>query len=206
MVPVVGAAFEELPEPDAVMTARVRLQSGAHVAQMAHCARCRADAVGLIHETMSSQQMETLDSFAQGSAAVGKKRPYIAVASREGARVNMHLGEAASVLIFKEDAATESGFMFKEIRRAPEPGGGVSRWTDLADMLHDCRAFLVSASGATPKSILEERGLRVVEMEGTIEDGLAAIFGGRPLPKELKREFTGCNPGSTCGGSASGCA
>ncbi len=206
LVPVPGAAFEELPEPDALMTARVRLQCGEFLSQMGHCSRCRADAVGLIGEQMTVEQMATVDAFSGGKANLGRKRPYIAVASREGARVNLHLGEVASVLIFKEDASTESGFKFKEIRRAPEPGGGAARWTELADMLHDCRAFLVSASGSTPKSILQARGVKVVEMEGMIEPALAAVFAGQPLPKELRRKFEGCTPGSSCGGTAAGCA
>jgi hypothetical protein len=64
LVPVAGAVFEELPAPDGAMTARVRLQSGLHLPQMIHCARCRADAVGLIHEKMTAAQMQTLHRFA----------------------------------------------------------------------------------------------------------------------------------------------
>ena len=73
-------------------------------------------------------------------------------------------------------------------------------------ILYDCRAFLVSASGSNPKSILESRGVRLLEMEGPIENGLAAAFGLQALPASMKRKFTGCNPGTGCGGKAAGCA
>jgi nitrogen fixation protein NifB len=205
LVPVAGAEFEELPAPDSMMTARVRLQSGQHLPQMVHCARCRADAVGLINETMSGEQMETLTRFSRSTIELGRKRPYVAVASREGALVNMHLGEAAAVLIFGRDETTSSGFKFIEIRRSPEPGNGTSRWSELADMLHDCRAFLVNAAGPKPKASLEERGIEVIEMEGLIEEGLTAIYSNQPIPSTLKKRFTSCGAGTSCKGTGTGC-
>lgn len=205
LVPVAGAEFEDIPAPDSTMTARVRFQSGEHLPQMTHCARCRADAVGLINETMTGEQMETLTRFARSTIELGRKRPYVAVASREGALVNMHLGETASVLIFGPDETTESGFKFIEIRRSPEPGGSSSRWSELADMLHDCRAFLVSAAGPKPKNSLEDRGIEVIEMEGLIEEGLASVYADQPIPATLKRRFTSCGSGTSCKGTGTGC-
>ncbi|MBV8137569.1 MAG: nitrogen fixation protein NifB, partial [Deltaproteobacteria bacterium] len=192
--------------PDAAMTVRVRLQSGLHLPQMIHCARCRADAVGLINEKMTAAQMETLNRFARRAIDAGRTRPYVAVASREGALVNMHLGEAARLLVFGRDNSTASGFKFIEIRRAPQPGSGKTRWTELADTLHDCRAFLVNAAGSSPKNALEDRGIEVVEMEGLIEEGLAAIFADQPIPATLKRRFSGCGAGASCRGTGTGCA
>ncbi len=205
LVPVAGAVFEELPAPDAAMTARVRLQSGVHLNQMAHCARCRADAVGFIDEKMTREQMETLDRFAHAALSAGKARPYVAVASQEGALVNMHLGEAARLVIFKQDESTTSGFKFVEIRTAPAPGGGSARWSALADCLSDCRAILVNAAGGTPKAALEERGVEVIEMEGLIEEGLTAVYSNQPIPATLKRRFTSCGAGG-CRGTGTGCA
>jgi nitrogen fixation protein NifB len=150
--------------------------------------------------------MATLDRFAHSAIDAGKNRPYIAVASREGALVNMHLGESASILIFKQDTETASGFKFVEIRTAPTPGGGSSRWSALADTLIDCRAFLVNAAGPAPKSALEARGIEVVEMEGLIEEGLSAIFANQPIPATLKRRFTSCGSGTSCRGTGTGCA
>jgi nitrogen fixation protein NifB len=87
LVPVKGAAFEELPEPDNLTTARVRLQSGLHLPQMSHCARCRADAVGYVGENVTAEQVATLRHFANGSLnpAEDAARPYVAVATLEGA-------------------------------------------------------------------------------------------------------------------------
>lgn len=202
-LPVKGAAFENLAPPDNLEMAKARLQSGLHLPQMTHCARCRADAVGLIGDGLNQENMERLNRFAHADVLGGRSRPYVAVASEEGALVNQHLGEAARVLLFKKDASTPSGFKFHEVRRTPEPGSGEHRWRDLGALLHDCRAILVSAAGPKPKGILEAGGVEVLEMEGLIEEGLAAVFSDQPIPKALQRRFTAC--GSGCKGSGTGC-
>jgi nitrogen fixation protein NifB len=202
-LPVKGAVFEDLAPPDNLEMARVRLQSGLHLPQMTHCARCRADAVGLISEGFNQENMERLNRFAHADVLGGRRRPFVAVASEEGALVNQHLGEAARVLVFKQDPSTASGFRFHEVRRTPEPGSGDHRWRDLAAILHDCRAILVSAAGPKPKGIVEACGVEVFEMEGLIEEGLAAVFSDQPIPKALQRRFTACGAG--CKGTGTGC-
>lgn len=202
-LPVEGAEFEAIEPPDGALVAGTRLKAGRHLPQMTHCARCRADAVGLIDQPMSAEDHASLAAFSRPSAADAASRPYIAVASEEGMLVNQHLGEAARVLIFKQDAETASGFKFVEVRRAPEPGAGPARWSDFAAVLHDCRAFLVSAAGPQPRRALEEHGIKIVEMEGMIEEGLSAVFKDEALPASLARRFTSC--GSGCKGTGTGC-
>lgn len=203
-LPVQGAEFENIPPPDLALVAGTRLKSGRHLPQMTHCARCRADAVGLIDQPNSPEQMAELAAFARPGADSIATRPHIAVASQEGMLVNQHLGEAARVLIFAQDASTPSGFKFVEMRKTPEPGTGPSRWNELADTLHDCRAILVSAAGPQPKRAVEERGIRIVEMEGLIEEGLEAVFKDQPIPASLTRRFTSCGDG--CKGTGTGCS
>jgi nitrogen fixation protein NifB len=203
-LPVAGAEFENIAPPDNMLVASTRLKAGRHVSQMSHCARCRADAVGLINEKMTQENLVTLQEFARPGIKTTDTRPYIAVASHEGMLVNQHLGEAARVILFKEDKTTPSGFKFVEVRKTPEPGAGQARWAEFAAVLHDCKALLVSAAGPSPKRALEEAGLTIVEMEGLIEEGLSAIFAGKPIPASLSRRFTAC--GSGCKGTGTGCA
>ena len=205
LVPVKGAVFEDLPAPDGLMTSRARLLSGEHLAQMTHCARCRADAVGLINEQMTTDQLDTLEHFANSTPEQTSERPCVAVATLEGALVNQHLGEAGRFVIYEISEETESGFKFKEIRRAPEQGGGAQRWNELARTLSDCRAVLVTTAGPGPTDALKKNGLRVVEMEGLIEEGLRAIFANQPVPRALQRRFTGCSSGAGCKGTGTGC-
>ena len=207
LVHVEGSAFEDLEPPDGLMTARLRLQCGLHLPQMSHCARCRADAVGLIGEQMGAAQIATLDHYAKMTLNPAEEtlRPYVAVASMEGALVNQHLGEAERVLIYEPHPTAEGAFQLKEIRQTPDAGGGEERWKELADTLQDCRAFLVSAAGRMPFGVLTQAGIKVVEMEGLIDEGLRAIYANRPIPAAMKRRFSGCSQSAECQGTGTGC-
>jgi nitrogen fixation protein NifB len=207
LVPVQGSGFEDLPAPDGIMTARTRLASGLHLPQMAHCARCRADSVGLISEKMNATQIDNLQHYAtmSGTSQETNPRPFVAVASMEGALVNQHLGEAPRFLIYEPNPAQAETFRLVEIRRAPDEGGGETRWQQLADSLKDCRALLVNAAGPTPMKVLTQEGLRVIEMEGLIDEGLRSIYANQPVPAAMKRRFAGCGAGVSCKGTGTGC-
>jgi len=107
----------------------------------------------------------------------------------EGALVNQHLGEAERFLIFGQDPEAPTRFRYVKTRSAPEKGTGDDRWLQLATTLQDCRALLVSAAGSNPLRILEATGLKVVQMEGLIEEGLAAVFAGQPVPPAIARQL-----------------
>jgi nitrogen fixation protein NifB len=207
LVPVQGAEFEHLPPPDNLTMARVRLQSERFLPQMTHCARCRADAVGFIGEEMTSGQHDDLKHFSSLSLnpLEDQVRPYVAVATLEGALVNQHLGEADRLAIYEQDLSLSGRFKLVETRRTPPEGGGDNRWAQLGEILRDCRAIVVTAAGPTPQKVLTSSGLKVIEMEGIIDEGLKAVFANQPVPASLKRRFNGCGAGITCKGTGNGC-
>jgi nitrogen fixation protein NifB len=198
MVPVAGTPFESLGEPGPAVMASARRAAGELLPQMSHCARCRADACGLVGE--AAEGMPDPKEFALLATKPTKDRPYVAVATREGMLVNQHVGEAGSFHVFAE---VEHTFVPVEVRAAPDSGSGIKRWLDLADLLHDCRAILTTGVGAAPRRVLTGGGLEVIEMEGLIEEGLSAVYGGTPLAPSLRRKFNGC--GIECGGGGGGC-
>jgi nitrogen fixation protein NifB len=207
LVPVKGAAFENVAPPDTLTTARLRLQCGQFLPQMAHCARCRADAVGRLGEAMTGEDHDALKHWANQSPdpAESAARPCVAVATLEGALVNQHLGEAKRFIIYEPCPQTPGQFQLKEIRPAPHPGGGDARWAALAASLKDCRALLVNAAGPAPANALTRHGLRVIEMEGLIDEGLRSIYAGQPIPAAMRRRFAGCGAGISCQGTGGGC-
>lgn len=203
LCPVEDTPFENLHEPDGLVMARVRLQSGQNLPQMSHCARCRADAVGLLGEDRSSDFAETLEACTNMETAIDPLRPHVAVATQEGMLVNLHLGEAEKVIIYRH-LPEEDEYEIIDVRHLPPTGNGDDRWKQLAQQLRDCRAILVSAVGPRPRKIVEGFGLPVIEMEGLIEEGLEALFHGEEIPTSLRRRFTGC--GNSCQGSGTGCS
>jgi nitrogen fixation protein NifB len=163
--------------------------------------------VGYVGENVTAEQVATLQHFANRSLnpAEDATRPYVAVATLEGALVNQHLGEADRLAIFEVNAEQPGTFRLIEIRRTPDEGGGEARWGALAGSLKDCRAILVNAAGPTPQKALTSHGLKVIEMDGLIEEGLKAVFAGQPIPASMKRRFTGCGAGISCKGTGTGC-
>lgn len=196
LVPVAGAEFADVPPPSPAEMTAARAAAAAHLPQMEHCARCRADAVGRIGAPMGPAQFTVLERHA---AAAKPGRTLVAVASQEGFYVNRHLGEADELLIFAEEGGS---FRQVGVRRTPEAGTGSARWHDLADLLSDCRAVLVSGIGPMPSDILRASGLRVFETEGLISDLVPKAFAGG----EIRRMSKPFKCGDGCGGNAKGCA
>lgn len=200
LIPTDETEFQDYPKPDTKMVFKTRMQAGEYLKPMAHCARCRADAAGLLGQDLSDTHV-LLKEYASRPKVDTSERPYVAVATQEGMLVNMHMGEARRLYIFKQ---TSKGFQFVEERTTPPSGTGDVRWVDLAKSLSDCRAILVSGVGETPKSILENCGVRVVEMTGLIDEGLEGIYHHKPIKTIAKQDAFKC--GSGCKGNAQGCA
>jgi nitrogen fixation protein NifB len=53
--------------------------------------------------------------------------------------------------------------------------------------------------------VLTQAGIKVVEMEGLIDEGLRAVYANQPIPAAMKRRFTSCSSGVSCKGTGAGC-
>ena len=201
LIPTAETPFETVEKPDTKMIFKVRTLSKEFLPIMSHCARCRADAAGLLGQDMS----ETHDLLKEYSARAEQMdttdRPYVAVGTNEGMLVNIHLGEASELYIFKQ---TQNGFQLVEVRKTPAKGKGDERWLNLAKLLKDCRAILISGVGENPKAMLKGCGLHVVEMTGLIDEGLEGVYNDRVIRSIAKPDAFKC--GTACKGNAQGCS
>jgi nitrogen fixation protein NifB len=198
--PVAGTEFATIPSPEPDVVKAIRAEVAQHLPIMEHCTRCRADAVGLLGEPMRPEIEKCLLQSAAMPTNPDEDRPYVAVATLEGVLVNQHLGEAEQIAVFGRD---EQGFRLVDTRRAPPSGGGLLRWQSLAETLKDCRAILVASAGEAPRSALADHGIRVIMMEGLIEEGLESVYRGVPLRAPLRKQHR-C--GSGCAGNGLGCS
>lgn len=203
--PNAGSDFEDVSEPDKSIVEKIRAASAVHVKQMRHCTRCRADAVGLLGERSDTQMMNTLNAcqrldVSKPRAGRVSPRPCVAVASMEGVLVNQHLGEAEKLLVYAEKAGR---IQLLEARAAPSKGGGMQRWSQMAETLSDCSTLLVSGIGANPQKVLSAAGIDVLEIEGLIDEAVRAVFAGKSLNHMVKRSLTAC--GEACTGNGMGC-
>lgn len=201
MYQIEGTAFEKIAPPEPSVIHELRREAGVYIPQMAHCARCRADAAGLIGQSLDGGISKLLDDASKYTQA--EKRPYVAVASREGLFVNQHLGEARILWIYGR--GKDGGVCLIDKRKTPPSGAGDRRWADMADLLKDCGTVLAEGVGPNPLSVLESTGLRVLTMEGMIAEGVGAIIKGEEVPKMLLRTAGRCGLGKACQGTGMGC-
>jgi nitrogen fixation protein NifB len=201
MLPTADTPFVDLPEAGAEAVQALRGLAGAHVAQMTHCKRCRADAVGLLGQDRSDKCAGVLRQCASLEPGEQEQRPHVAVATREGMLVNMHLGEARELQIWTR---SNGGFELLETRAAPEPGCGPARWEALANMLQDCRYLLAEAVGETPRRILTAGGVPPVACTGLIATALQLIYSGGD-PEVLRGRRKGPEACGGCGDGGGGC-
>lgn len=112
-------------------------------------------------------------------------RPNVAVVSASGMDIDLHLGQAASALIYgpREDGLP----CLLATRSLPAPGGGSARWEKLADACTDCFALLASGAGENPRSILSRHGLTVLVTDGNVEGTVDVLYGGGKKGKKCRR-------------------
>jgi nitrogen fixation protein NifB len=210
-----GTPFENIIPPTPGQMEDIRKEAGKFIKQMSHCARCRADAAGMLGEAMDPEDTADLKIAASGcsgkyvdNSMVEKAvhealltRPYVAAASLEGAMINVHLGEAMAFMILGRDE--KGGVRLIETREAPAAGGGITRWKELGKMLSDCGAVFVSGVGAKPRYTLMAMGVQTLVAEGLVIDAASSALYGRPLKGILKVEKSRC--GQACSGTGGGC-
>lgn len=114
------------------------------------------------------------------------ERPNVAVVSQGGMEVDLHLGHAATALIYgpRADGLT----CLLGTRELPEPGAGTARWERLADTLKDCFALLAASAGESPRKVLAERGITVLVTDDEIEGTVDVLFGGGKKGKQCRKE------------------
>ncbi len=200
VIPNKDTPFETMEEPSKQMIFKVRTLAKEHIPMMTHCARCRADAAGLLGQD-HTEAFGLLQEYASRPIHPDEERPYVAVATREGLLVNLHLGEADSLYVFRQ---SPKGYHFVEERKMPEAGGGNFRWMEMASLLKDCRALLAGGAGPNPLNILQDSGIRVIQMTGLIDEGLDAVYQGKMIRTVRKADQFKC--GDICRGNAQGCA
>ncbi|MBN1117274.1 MAG: radical SAM protein [Bacteroidales bacterium] len=199
LYPNKNTPFENVLAPTHNEMQAIRAKILKHIKPMTHCARCRADAAGLLGQDYKGA-MDMLREYSSKPTVPVKERPYVAVASFEGMLVNQHLGESKELFIYRE---TPNGYRFVEKRETPVAGNGERRWLALSSILNDCRALLTGGAGPSPVRVLESSGIRVIQMTGLIDNGLDVVYKGKVLRTIKKADAFKC--GQSCSGNAAGC-
>lgn len=199
LIPAEGSAMEDFPKPSGISVHEIVKSISEYITPMTHCARCRADAAGMLGHD-DQEAYKEIRACSVLPVPETSEESFVAVASYEGLMINQHLGEAREFLIFRESS---NGYELVEKRPAPPKGQGDLRWIEVAKTLKDCSYLLVNGVGAKPVEVLHRVGIAVVEMAGMINDGLDAVYKGRKLKSVIKTTLGKC--GDSCSGNGTGC-
>ena len=198
LIPVEGTPFGVLYEPSASTMRTVRAKTSVHIKQMTHCARCRADAVGMLGDDKSA---EVKQYITQAKKLTFVERPYIAVTSSDGISINQHLGEVSNFRIYRLHKGN-----VELLEKRPVVFTGNNRWEDISETLSDCAALLVNGIGPTPLDILKGNGLFVEAVDGLVQKNVEALFFGKAILPESLRLAGNCGIGGKCSGAGTGCS
>ncbi|MCD6184809.1 MAG: radical SAM protein [Deltaproteobacteria bacterium] len=195
-----GSAFANPGEPPKEVVRKIRKKAAQYIPQMYHCARCRADAISILGEENSAELIEKLQEYSKLPEIYDDKRPYVAVATLEGALVNQNLGKARELFIYGK---RDEQIKFIEFRKTPKPGQGMKRWEQLAETIDDCRALLVHSIGYNPREVISKKGIDILELDGIIDEAVEAVFEGYSMNYMVRRDVDACN--RPCEGTGMGC-
>jgi nitrogenase molybdenum-iron protein NifN len=177
LIPAPGSVFENMPLTNSKELNELRKKCEIDIKQMYHCKQCRADAIGVLGEDISA---EFRTKGCGGCSMEVENNPggtyTFAVASKTGMMIDEHFGHVEEFYIYKSSA---SGTRFLEKRSVAQYCGGEEECDDgetklqrIIDTIGDCDAVLVLRIGYRPSKILQDKGIRVIQTCGEIEDGI----------------------------------
>jgi nitrogen fixation protein NifB len=166
LIPTAGTPFADVVEPSAATMKAVRARAEAHLPQMEHCSRCRADAVGLLGQS---------NPVVPSSLDQPGVRPYVAVCTTDGVTVDRHLGQSEVLWIYEPSAA---GPRLVDVRKAPPSHTGASRWVRLAELLSDCSLLVSAGIGPVPRAVLSANGIGLKVVGGPLAEAWSPLETG----------------------------
>jgi MoaA/NifB/PqqE/SkfB family radical SAM enzyme len=170
-LPVKGSEFEGLERMTNKEIMVLREQCGVDIKQMKHCRQCRSDAAGTLDEDISIELRENTPTKPQA-----EKPRRFAVATRTGAIVDTHFGQANEFYIYEGD---EKNTRFVETRKVfkycngPQCDNKEDRWQSVISAVSDCEAVLAMRIGPTPEKRLKENGIEAITTYERVETAVS---------------------------------
>ncbi len=185
MIPVEGSVFENMPMVSLTQLNEMRKKCGAHVKQMYHCKQCRADAIGTLENDKSA---EFRDKGCLGSCSGSLKiedskinKIYkIAIASKSGLNIDEHFGHANEFHIYSYDRGSIRYLEKRDIDKYCTGNDECFNEEDKIDkiikIISDCDAVLALRVGMEPRKKLETKGIKIVQMYDSINEGIRKVI------------------------------
>ena len=189
LIPVPGTVFENRVGPTPAERKALMDRCSLDARMMRHCKQCRADAIGLLGEDRSGEF--TGCGFGRGdgcgpvrdvpniiSIDTGKDFT-VAVASDSGTTVDAGFGNAGRFLVYKVHNGTPEFLREVSPRDLDSLTAGKphrEHIEDIVNLLDDCDIIVVKEIGDMPRSVIINRGKKVVLSSETVRKAVSALL------------------------------
>ena len=175
MIPVKGSIFEDMPLVSNKEIMEIRKKCGENIEQMYHCKQCRADAIGLLGEDISSVFR---DSTKKENKEDNEKGLKFAVASKSGIIVDSHFGHADEFHIYEYK---KEEVLYRGKRKVDKYCNGIDMCDEEIDkferilrVINDCDGIICIRVGDEPSRKLKAIGKEVFMTCERIEDAVSS--------------------------------
>lgn len=189
LIPVKGSVFEDLPLVSNKEIMEMRKSCGETMKQMYHCRQCRADAIGTLDHDQSIEfnachkEEKKEEPFVNENS---QQKLQVAVATKSGMIVDQHFGQVTELYVYEY---LNGNAKFIEKRKIDQYCKGVEECEEKEDkislIIHtiaDCDAVIAMRIGDSPRTKLNEKGIKVFTTYDKIEDSV------KKVAKELEIE------------------
>lgn len=178
LIPAEGSAFENMPLTNNKELNEVRKKCAAYIKQMYHCKQCRADAIGTLERDVSPEFEKSKISREKDEDLEKQKcKPYtFAVATGSRLYIDKHFGHVEDFYIFSywmgNISFLEKRTVSKYCNGSEDCDSEEPKIERIINTISDCDGVLALRIGYNPQKKLEEKGIRVFQTCGTIEEGI----------------------------------
>lgn len=192
LIPAKGSSFENMPLTSNKELNETRKRCEVDLKQMYHCKQCRADAIGTLANDCSADFREKSCGGCSTATADQNKKSYtFAIASSTGMLIDEHFGHVEEFYIYRvkvsEISFIEKRQVSKYCTRPDECDNEENKIDRIVKTIEDCHVVLVVRIGYRPSKVLEEKGIKIVQTCGRIEEGINYAL--KELEEKVKEEI-----------------
>lgn len=183
LIPAKDTVFENMPLVSNKELNELRKECEIDLKQMYHCKQCRADAIGILENDISSQfrncKTECKSTLEEVKYDENAKVYKVAVASKTGIMVDEHFGHASTFSIY---SLVKDKYMFIEEREIDKYCNGQEECDEegkinkIIKTINDCDAVVVMRIGYNPRKTLEENNKMVIQTCDSIKNSMKMVY------------------------------
>ncbi len=172
LIPAPGSAFQDMPLTSNKELNELRAACEVHLKQMYHCKQCRADAIGTLDNDCSVEFSKRIEE--KTGSVISDVTYTFAAATKNGNYIDAHFGHVKEFYIYRYENGKSNLLEKRSVEKycngKSDCDEEESKFEKISSALEDCAAVLVQRIGFLPQKKLEEKGIKVFQTIGVIDE------------------------------------